>query len=72
MVKKRLMNIGIIVFIASIPPAVGPVYLGLVRDDIHAHSFVGDTGLQVITVCGVINALLGLYLLLLGKKMSPS
>jgi len=70
--KKRLTNIGIIIFIAAIPPAVGPVYLGLVRDDIHAHSFVGDTGLQVITICGVVNALLGLYLLLLGKKMSRS
>jgi len=66
------MYIGIIVFIASIPPAIGPVYLGLVRDDIHAHSFIGDTGLQVITISGTVTAVLGLYLLLLGKRMSRS
>ena len=66
------MSIGIAIFIAGIPSAIGPVYLGLVRDDIHAHSFVGDTGLQVITICGTVTALLGLYLFLLGKKMSRS
>ncbi len=66
------MNIGIAIFIAGIPSAIGPVYLGLVRDDIHAHSFVGDTGLQVITICGTVTSLLGLYLFLLGKKMSRS
>ncbi len=66
------MNIGIAIFIAGIPSAIGPVYLGLVRDDIHAHSFVGDTGLQVITICGTVTSLLGLYLFLLGKKMPRS
>jgi len=72
LIKKRLMTIGIIIFTAAIPSAIGPVFLGLVRDDIHAHSFVGDTGLQVITICGVVTALLGLYLFFLGKRMSHS
>jgi hypothetical protein len=56
--------IGSAVFVLGLVPAAGPLYLGLVRDDIHAHSKVGDLGLQAITISGILIVLSGLVLLL--------
>lgn len=70
--KTRLKRIAVILLLAGIAPAVGPVYLGLVRDDIHAHSGVGDKGLQLITISGFLVLLAGTYLFWLsGKSFSP-
>ena len=66
--KKRLRRLAVILFLAGIVPAAGPFYLGLVRDDIHAHSAVGDTGLQLITISGFLVILAGTYLVYLSGK----
>ncbi|MHB1287252.1 MAG: hypothetical protein ACYCYP_11985 [Leptospirales bacterium] len=68
--KKRLRIIAILLIVAGIVPAGGPVYLGLVRDDIHAHSAVGDYGMQAITFSGALTVLLGLLLLVLSRTAS--
>lgn len=66
--KKRLRRLAVVLFLAGIVPAAGPFYLGLVRDDIHAHSAVGDTGLQLITISGFLVILAGTYLVYLSGK----
>lgn len=62
MKTKHISIIGGIIALCGIIPAAGPVYLGLVRDDIHAHSRMGDLGLQAITISGVLIVVLGLVL----------
>ncbi len=69
--KKRLRTIAILLFAAGVVPAGGPVCLGLVRDDIHAHSSIGDYGLQAITASGFVIMALGLYLLWLSRTSPP-
>lgn len=70
--NARLRRLAALLLLAGIFPAVGPIYLGLVRDDIHAHSDVGDTGLQLITISGFLVLLAGIYLYWLsGKTFSP-
>lgn len=59
---KKIRILGGSVMVLGLIPAVGPLYLGLVRDDIHAHSKVGDMGLQAITIAGVLIVLSGLFL----------
>ncbi len=66
--KKRLRFLGILFFLGGIIPAGGPVYLGLIRDDIHAHSDLGDKGLQAITISGLLVLAAGIYLLYLSAK----
>jgi hypothetical protein len=66
--KRRLAFIGAGLSIIGIVPAAGPLYLGIVRDDIHAHSHLGDYGLQAITVAGALVVLSGLYLLALSRS----
>lgn len=66
--KKRLRRLALLLFLAGTVPAAGPFYLGLVRDDIHAHSAVGDTGLQLITISGFLVLLAGTYLVYLSGK----
>jgi hypothetical protein len=64
MTARTVRLIGGAVFVLGLVPAAGPLYLGLVRDDIHAHSKVGDLGLQAITISGILIVLSGLVLLL--------
>jgi hypothetical protein len=67
--KKKLRFLGFFLFLAGIIPAGGPVYLGLIRDDIHAHSDFGDKGLQAITASGLLVLAAGIYLLFLSSKV---
>ena len=47
---------------------VSPPGNGLIRDDIHAHSDLGDKGLQAITISGLLVLAAGIYLLYLSAK----
>ena len=67
--KKRLKLIATLLLFAGSFPAAGPIYLGLVRDDIHAHSAIGDYGLQAITASGVIIMALALFLFGLSRTI---
>lgn len=72
MTGKTLRLIGAAILILSVVPAGGPVYLGIIRDDVHAHSRLGDLGLQAITVSGLALMILGLFLLLKGGREEGS
>ena len=72
MTGKTLRLIGAAILILSVVPAGGPVYLGIIRDDVHAHSRLGDLGLQAITVSGLALMVLGLFLLLKGGRAEGS
>ena len=67
--KKKLRFLGFFLFLAGVIPAGGPVYLGLIRDDIHAHSDFGDKGLQAITASGFLVLAAGIYLLFLSSRV---
>ncbi|AFS52412.1 hypothetical protein [Leptospirillum ferriphilum] len=67
--KKKLRILGALLLVSGIIPAGGPVYLGLIRDDIHAHSDLGDKGLQAITVSGILVLAAGISLLYLSTKL---
>jgi|UniRef100_A0A7C3LWK2 hypothetical protein len=66
--KPKLRLLAALLLLSGVFPAGGPVYLGLVRDDIHAHSDLGDTGLQLITISGFLVLLAGAYLFYLSGK----
>ncbi|MGC8529506.1 MAG: hypothetical protein ACP5OP_04820 [Leptospirillia bacterium] len=68
MTGKTVRLAGAAILLLSVVPAGGPVYLGIIRDDVHAHSRLGDLGLQAITVSGVGLMLLGLFLVLKGVR----
>ncbi len=70
MSHKKIRMLGGIVVVLGLIPAAGPLYLGLVRDDIHAHSRVGDMGLQAITAAGVLIVLSGALLLLESRRQA--
>ncbi|MHB1606623.1 MAG: hypothetical protein ACYCTV_09580 [Leptospirales bacterium] len=70
--KKKLRLIAMLLLLAGVVPAGGPVYLGIVRDDVHAHSAIGDYGLQAITASGILIIVLGLFLLGLSRTTEPS
>ena len=72
MAGKSVRLFGAAILILSVVPAGGPVYLGIIRDDVHAHSRLGDLGLQAITVSGLVLMLLGLFLLLKGGRVEGS
>ena len=72
MTGKTVRRTGAAILIFSVVPAGGPVYLGIIRDDVHAHSRLGDLGLQAITVSGLVLMLLGLFLLLKGGRVEGS
>ena len=72
MTGKSVRVAGAAILALSVVPAGGPVYLGIVRDDVHAHSHIGDLGLQAITVSGVGLMAAGLLLLLRGGKEPDS
>ena len=72
MTGKTIRLAGAAILILSVVPAGGPVYLGIIRDDVHAHSRLGDLGLQAITVSGLVLMLLGLFLLLKGGRVEGS
>ena len=55
---------GVAIALIALVPAGGPVFLGIIRDDVHAHSRTGDMGLQAITVSGFALVGLGLFLIL--------
>lgn len=59
MTGRTVKRVGGAIAAFGLVPASGPVLLGLVRDDIHAHSGVGDLGLQAITLAGWLIVLLG-------------
>ncbi len=71
MTGKTVRLAGATILLLSIVPAGGPVYLGIIRDDVHAHSRVGDLGLQAITVSGIALMILGAILLLKGNGTEP-
>ncbi len=66
--KKRLALLGTGLAVVGIVPAAGPVYLGIIREEVHAHSRLGDYGLQAITLAGAIVVISGLYLVLLSRS----
>ncbi|MHB8421268.1 MAG: hypothetical protein ACYC9S_00505 [Leptospirales bacterium] len=70
--KKKLRLIAMLLLLAGVVPAGGPIYLGIVRDDVHAHSAIGDYGLQAITASGILIIVLGLFLLGLSRTTEPS
>lgn len=72
MTGKTIRLAGAAILILSVVPAGGPVYLGIIRDDVHAHSRLGDLGLQAITVSGLALMVLGLFLLLKGGRTEGS
>ena len=72
MTGKTIRLAGAAILILSVVPAGGPVYLGIIRDDVHAHSRLGDLGLQAITVSGLALMVLGLFLLLKGGRVEGS
>ncbi|MCL5953415.1 MAG: hypothetical protein M1509_02775 [Nitrospirae bacterium] len=72
MTGKTIRLAGAAILILSVVPAGGPVYLGIIRDDVHAHSRLGDLGLQAITVSGLALMVLGLFLLLKGGRAEGS
>jgi hypothetical protein len=72
MAGKSVRLFGAAILILSVVPAGGPVYLGIIRDDVHAHSRLGDLGLQAITGSGIVLMLLGLFLLLKGGRAEGS
>ncbi len=65
---KALRLLGAMMSLIALIPAVGPYYLGIVRDDIHAHSKVGDLGLQAITISGIFLVAAGLLLTFRGSS----
>ncbi len=65
MTQKTVRLLGGAIALLALIPASGPLLLGIVRDDIHAHSRVGDLGLQAITLSGIL--LFGAGILLLAK-----
>jgi hypothetical protein len=65
---KKIRILGGSVLVFGLIPAVGPLYLGLVRDDIHAHSAVGDLGLQAITISGILIVLSGFLLIFESRR----
>lgn len=66
--KRRLALLGIGLSVVGIIPAAGPVYLGIIREEIHAHSRLGDYGLQAITFAGAVVVITGLYLVILSRS----
>ncbi len=71
MTQKTVRLLGGAIALLSLIPALGPLILGIVRDDIHAHSRVGDLGLQAITLSGVFLFVAGILLWAKGAK-NPS
>ena len=71
MTQKSVRLLGGAIALLALIPASGPLILGIVRDDIHAHSRVGDLGLQAITLSGVLLLAAGILLLAKGGK-NPS
>ena len=72
MTGKAIRLTGAAILVLSVIPAGGPVYLGIIRDDVHAHSRIGDLGLQAITVSGLALMAAGLLLLLRGYRETNS
>ena len=69
---KSIRLVGGVITIVALIPAAGPYYLGIVRDDIHAHSRMGDVGLQIMTVAGLALMLAGLILAIRGSSSRPN
>ncbi len=63
--------LGGVVALLSLIPAGGPYVLGILRDDIHAHSRIGDLGLQAMTLSGVALFLVGVLIAIRGFR-NPS
>ena len=72
MTGKAIRLTGAAILVLSVIPAGGPVYLGIIRDDVLAHSRIGDLGLQAITVSGLALMAAGLLLLLRGYRETNS
>ena len=70
MTQKTVRLLGGAIALLSLIPASGPLILGIVRDDIHAHSRTGDLGLQAITLSGILLLAAGLFLVAKGCKNS--
>ena len=68
MSNKSVRLFGALMATVALVPAAGPLYLGIIRDDIHAHSKVGDLGLQAITVAGIALVVAGLVLAIRGAR----
>ncbi len=66
MSEKTVRILGGAIALLSLIPATGPLFLGIVRDDIHAHSRIGDLGLQAITFSGILIAVFGALLAIQG------
>lgn len=62
--RKSIRLAGAAIALIALVPAGGPVFLGIIRDDVHAHSRTGDLGLQAITVSGLLLFGLGILLIL--------
>ena len=68
MSNKSVRLLGVVMTVVALVPAAGPLYLGIIRDDIHAHSKVGDLGLQAITLAGIVLVTAGLFLAIRGTR----
>ena len=72
MSNKSVRILGVVMALVALVPAAGPMYLGIIRDDIHAHSKVGDLGLQAITLAGIALVIAGLVLAIRGTRNIPA